>query len=176
MGFATLKNLRIILLVTLTGVICVLVLPGLSASWAASTRRSADQAGSQSDLERLRQSALENLMARFKAGDQFSEEEEAILRRFSEGQALSDLEADVLISRALYDHYIAGKELTKEQEELLNRYGEHIARRDHDIADLKTQLLNNRIAAAAAALPRNTPLAPPSNDLCSGAEVIPASG
>ena len=176
MGFATLKNLRIILLVTLTGVICVLVLPGLSASWAASTRRSADQAGSQSDLERLRQSALENLFARFKAGDQFSEEEEAILRRFSEGQALSDLEADVLISRALYDHYIAGKELTKEQEELLNRYAEHIARRDHDIADLKTQLLNNRIAAAAAALPRNTPLAPPSNDLCSGAEVIPASG
>jgi len=119
---------------------------------------------------------MEKLYLKFKAGDQFSEEEENILRRFGQRYAISDLEADVVISRALNDYYVLGNELTKAQEDLLGRYTQSVARRDRDIADLKTQLLNERYAAAAMASPRNTPLAPPSNDLCSGGEVIPGAG
>jgi hypothetical protein len=138
----------------------------------AATSRTA----SQSDLSDSRQAALQRLYERLKAGDPFSEEEALILKKFGEGLPLSDLEADVLISRALYDFYITGSELTKEQEDLLSRFELYVARRDHDIADRKTQLLERRIAAEAAAPPRNTPLAPPPNDLCSGAEVIPSAG
>jgi hypothetical protein len=176
MGSGMSTNLRLTLLVTVAGVICFLVLPGFPVSRAATAARGARQDVSRSGLDRSRQSALEKLYANFRAGGQFSEEEGALLRKFSEGVQLSELEADVLISRALNDYYVAGNELTKEQEDLLGRYEQFVARRDHDIADRKSQSLNKRIAAAAAAPPRNTPLAPPANDLCSGAEIIPAAG
>jgi hypothetical protein len=176
MGSGISTNLRLTLLVTVAGVICFLVLPGFPVSRAATAARGARQDVSRSGLDRSRQSALEKLYANFRAGGQFSEEEGALLRKFSEGVQLSELEADVLISRALNDYYVAGNELTKEQEDLLGRYEHFVARRDHDIADRKSQSLNKRIAAAAAAPPRNTPLAPPANDLCAGAEIIPAAG
>jgi hypothetical protein len=134
------------------------------------------QKGSSSGLDSSRQAAMEKLYVQLKAGDPFSEEEGNIIREFGGGSAITDLEADVVISRALYDYYIAAKELTKEQQELLDRYTLSVARRPTDVADLKTHLVNRRKAAAAAAAPRNTPLVAPANDLCAGAEVIPAAG
>ena len=176
MGSRTSTDLRLTLLVSVAGFICVLVLPGFPVGRAATAPRVAGQGVSRSGLDRSRHAAMLKLYAKFKAGDQFSEEEGNILRKFGEGYAVSDLEADLVISRALNDYYVVGNELTKEQEDLLGRYTQSVARRDHDIADRKTQLLNRHNAAAANASPRNTPLAPPTNDLCSGAEVIPGAG
>ena len=176
MRFARRMNLGVTLLLTMVGFTCVLVLPGLPVGRAATSSRSLSQKLAGSGLDSSRQSAMEKLLGQLKGGDQFSEEEANILRRFGSGAAITDLEADLVISRALYDYYISGKELTKQQQELLDEYSLFVARRSTDVADLKTQLLNKRIAAAAAAPPRTTPLVAPSNDLCSGAEVIPAAG
>ena len=116
------------------------------------------------------------MLSELKEGAPFSEEETAVLRRFESGGALTDLEADIVISRALYDLFILSKELTREQQEVYARYSEFASRRTTDIADLKTQLLNKRKAAAASAPPRTAPLAPPPNDQCAGAEVINGTG
>jgi hypothetical protein len=162
-------NSKLTVLLSFAGLFSVLVLAGLPVSRVAAISRISDNSGS-------RQAALEKLYDQLKSGAPFSEEEALILGQFGKGYPLSDLEADVLISRSLYDYYVAGSELTKEQETLLSRFAQYVTRRDHDIADWKSQLLNRRIAAAAVAPPRNTPLAPPPNDLCSGAEVIPGAG
>lgn len=166
----------VIILLTLFGLTCVLVSPGFPVGTAAVTPRVAAQKGASSGLDSSRQAEMERLYSQFKAGDPFSEEEGNILRNFAAGAAITNLEADLVISRALFDYYLAAKELTKEQQGLLDEYSQFVARRSTDIADLKTQLLNRRIAAAAAAPPRTAPLAPPSNDTCAGAEVIPAGG
>jgi hypothetical protein len=176
MGLANRRNLSVTILLVLFGLTCVLVLPGLPVGRAATTRRAASQKANSSELDSSRQAAMEKLYDRFKGGDPFSEEEGNILRKFAAGGAITDLEADLVISRALFDYYIAAKELTKEQEGLLDQYMLVVAKRSTGVADLKTQMLNNRIAAAAAAPPRTTPLAPPSNDTCGGAVVIPAGG
>jgi hypothetical protein len=131
---------------------------------------------SPSALDPQRQAALQKLLLQLKEGAPFSEEETAVLRRFEAADAISELEADTVISRALYDNFILSKELTREQQELLSRYSQFVARRSSDIADLKTQLLNKRKAAAANAPPRNTPLVAPPNDQCAGAEVINGAG
>ena len=176
MRLAKRTDLGITILLMLFGLTCVLILPGLPVGHAEATWRASVQKVSSSGLDSARQAALEKLYAQLKAGDPFSEEEGNILRSFAAGGAISELEADVVISRALFDYYIASRELSREQQELLDRYSLAVARRSTDVADLKTRLLNNRIAAAAAAPPRNVPLVAPSNDLCSGAEVIPAAG
>jgi hypothetical protein len=169
-------NLSVTILLLLFGLICILVLPGLPVGRAATTPRGPSQKVSTSGLDGARQAAMEKLYGQLKSGDSFSEEEGIILRRFAAGGAITDLEADLVISRALYDFYILGKELTKEQEDLFDRYSLFVARRPTDVADLKTQLLNKRKAAAATAPPRSTPLAPPTNDTCAGAEVIAGTG
>ncbi len=131
---------------------------------------------SPSALDPQRQAALQKLLSELKGGAQFSEEETILLRKFEAGGAISDLEADIVISRALYDLFILAKELSREQQEVFDRYSQFASRRTTDIADLKTQLLNKRKAAAAAAPPRQTPLVAPPNDLCAGAEVINGAG
>lgn len=168
-------NHCVTLLFLLFGLTCVVVLPGLPVGRAATTRAPRQKLSS-FGLDGSRQQAMEKLYDQFKSGDSFSEEEGIILRKFGAGSAITDLEADLVISRALFDYYISGKELTKEQEELLGRYSSFVARRSTDVADLKRQLLNKRIAAAAAAPQRTTPLVAPSNDTCVGAEVIPGGG
>ena len=174
MRLAKRMNLGLAILVTLFG-LTVLIMPGFPVGWAATTPVSLIQKGS-SGLDSSRQAALEKLYSQFKNGDPFSEEEGNILRKFAAGGTMTELEADLLISRALFDHYITGQELTKEQQELLDQYTQLVARRSTDVADLKRQLLNKRIAAAANAPPRSTPLVAPPNDTCAGAEVIPAAG
>jgi hypothetical protein len=158
MRFTKRTNLSVTILLLLFGLTCILVLPGLPVGRAATTPRAPSQKSSSSGLDSSRQAAMEKLYGQLKAGDPFSEEEGNILRQFGAGSVITDLEADVVISRALFDYYIAGKELTKEQELLFDQYSLSVARRSTDVADLKTQLLNKRIAAAAAAPPRTTPL------------------
>jgi len=174
-------NFLVTSLLSITAVVCVVVLPGLpvsraSVGGASMTSGSAGQKLSRRGIDGARREALQRLYEQLKAGDPFSEEEERILNEFAEGVVVSDLEADVAISRALYNYYIAGIELTKQQEELLNNYHQFVSRRSVDVADLKHQLLNRRLAAEISAPPRNTPLVAPANDLCSGAEVIPGAG
>jgi hypothetical protein len=159
-------------LLLLGGVTLWLTLP--NASFSAST--SSIQRNRANGLDPQRQAALEKLYTQLIGGAPFSEEEQVILRSFGAGQPIPDLYADVVISRALYDYYVAGTQLSKQQQDLLDRYAQSVARRDHDIADRKTQLLKLREAATAAAAPRSTPLVAPANDTCAGAEVIPASG
>src|SRR5882724_10343416 len=152
----------------LAGIACWLVLPGIPLNQASANRLAQPtQKQLSSGLNAERQAALEKIYAHFKAGEPFSEEEGKILRAFGGAAAVTDLEADVVISRALYDFYIAGKELSPQQEELFDRYSLSVSRRVTDVADRKTQLLNKRIAAAATAEPRTSPLVAPPNDLCS---------
>jgi hypothetical protein len=127
-------------------------------------------------LDSQRQAALEKLRAQQIGGAPFAREELEILHRYETGDAVSNIDADVLISRALYDYYVSGQPLSKQQDELLSRYTLSIARRDHDLADRKAQLLKAREAAAASLGPRESPLAPPTNDTCAGAEVISPTG
>ena len=151
----------------------VLPLPPGSATGPAYAVR---QNRSASDLGKARTEALHKLSSQLDAGSQFAEEETILLRRFNAGGPLSELEADTLVSRALYDFYITGNELNRAQQELLSRYTKMVSRRDQDVADLKTRLLDQRKAAAATGRSSITPLAVPANDLCANAEVIPAAG
>jgi hypothetical protein len=173
-GTTTHTNVSLPILAALMGLTVVLLLPGFSAS-RASTASYSGQNVLTSGLDSARREALEKLCKQLIAGSPFSEEEAAILRKFNSGASITDLEADVVISRALYDFYVAAKELTKDQQLLLDRYQRSVPRRATDIANLKTQLLNKRIAAAAGATP-HVPQAAPPNDLCAGAEIIPAAG
>jgi hypothetical protein len=175
MRFAKRINTGVAIVVSLFGLTCLLLLPGLPVGRASTTLAPVLQKGG-SGLDSSRQSALEKLYSQFKSGDPFSEEEGDILRRFASGGAITELEADIVISRALFDYYIAGKDLSKEQQELLDQYTQFAARRPTDVLDLKRQLLNKRLAAAASAPPRSTPLVAPPNDTCAGAEVVPAAG
>ena len=164
------------MLLVLAGTVVWLALPGLPSNEASANKLLQPMHRQfASGLDTNRQQAMEMLYARYKAGDAFSEEEGKILRKFGSAGAITELEADVVISRALYDFYIAGKELTPQQEEVFDRYSLSVARRVTDVADLKKQLLNKRIAAAFAS-PPSGPLVAPANDLCSGASVIPAAG
>jgi hypothetical protein len=163
------------LAVIIAGLLSLLILPlfqgGATGLYPASSQKS-----SAADPGQARTDALLKLYSELEAGAPFSEEEIAILRRFKAGDLVTELEADIVISRALHDFFVAGSELNAAQEELLARYTQMVARRDKDVADLKTRLLERRKAAAAAAQPRNVPLVAPGNDSCAGAEVIPAAG
>ena len=170
---------RLILPLMLTGVIGFLFLPGLPLSRAsakAGTGHGASMQNYPSGLDPERQAAMARLYSLVLAGAPASEEETDILRRFGGGQPINVLEADVVISRVLYAYYVLGSELTKQQEVLLAHYKSFVAQRETDVRDLKTQLLNKRKAAAAAAPPVAAPQVAPPNDLCAGAEVIPGAG
>lgn len=176
MASKNLKRQTLILPLLLAGVMGWLFLPGLPLSRASAKgpARVAMQ-NPASGLDPERQAAMAKLYAQVRAGAPASEEEADILRRFGAGFAITQLEADVVISRALYAYYVSGSELSKEQGALLERYKSAVAQREHDIRDLKTRVLNEHKARAATAPPL-VPAAPPANDTCGGAEVIPASG
>ena len=163
------------LAIIMSGLMALLVFP-LRPGNATGPAHGAGANQSASGLDKTRTAALHKLNSRLEAGLPFAEEETAILRRFNGGAPISELEADTVISRAIYDFYISGRELNRVQQELLSAYMSMVARRDTDVADLKTRLLSQRKSAAAAAPSRFSPLAVPPNDLCPGAEVIPAAG
>jgi hypothetical protein len=177
---ASSKRMRygISFLLALAGVSIWLTLPNLRSGEASVSRTAGGAAQNpvSAGLDAERRAALDKLLAQLNAGAAFSEEEASLLRRFAAGETLIELEADVLISRALYDYYVKGAALTREQSVLFDQYSLFASRRSTDVLDLKTQLLNRRRAYAAAHPPGNAPLVAPPNDTCAGAEVIPAAG
>lgn len=178
MAYTRRARQKLILSLLLAGVIGWLFLPGLPLGKASAKARTAGETSMQdpaSGLDPGRQAAMAKLYSQTRAGAPASEEESDVLRRFADGLLISQLEADVVIARALYAYYVSGSELTREQEILLARYKSFVARREHDIRDLKTQVLNEH-KARTAGLPPLAPAAPPLNDTCAGAEPIPAAG
>jgi hypothetical protein len=157
----------------LAGMAVCLILPGVLSRMALGTAHAGAKGASRQDrpsraLDTARVAALTKLQAERKAGTPFSHEESDILGRFSAGGGVDALEADVLISRVLYTYYIEATDLTADGQALLARYKEHIAPRKIKIADLKAH-----IRAAELKAPPRAPGSAPTNDLCSGAEVIP---
>jgi hypothetical protein len=126
-------------------------------------------------LDAEREALLYGLALQLRAGGPFSLEEADILRRYMAGFEIGELEADVLIARALYARYVLDVELTVEQDKLLQEYEAATARRAYSILDRKMRLLAERELAEKTASPHE-PRVPPSNDNCSGAEVIPGAG
>jgi HYR domain-containing protein/Calx-beta domain-containing protein len=126
-------------------------------------------------LDQKRKDALWDLYGRLKSGDPFSAEETQILNRFAAGESIEPIEADVVISRVLYLHFMTKLELTKEQQELLDIYTASVARRQQDIADRKAQHLAMREQYwATHTFEPAAPLA--AGDTCATAEVIPGAG
>ncbi len=166
-------QVRVILLV---GVAVCLILPGVLASRALRTAHAGGTGASRQvkpseSLDAARAAALSKLLAQLKAGAPFSAEEADILHRFSAGDNISVVEADVLISRALYEFYIQGNDISPEQLDLLHSYEKLIAPREINIADRKA-----RVLALEAKQPPHSPQVAPANDTCAGAEVVPAAG
>src|SRR5437870_1045525 len=143
---ASSKRMRygISFLLALAGVSIWLTLPNLRSGEASVSRtaRGAAQQSASAGLDGERRAALDKLLAQLNTGAAFSEEEASLLRRYAAGETLIELEADVLIARALYDYYIKGAALTREQSVLFDQYSQFVARRSTDVLDLKTQLLN----------------------------------
>jgi predicted RecA/RadA family phage recombinase len=176
------KRVRRLIHLTLviTGLFGWLVLPGLPWARAITSahsgiRKPPMQKQAASGLDSDREAAMLKLYSQLRAGAPFSLEEADILRRYGAGYKITELEADTVISRALYDYYITGNDLTREQQVLLTRYRGFAARRNADIADLKAGTAAQRAAATANAPPINAPLVPP-NDTCGTAQAIPGGG
>lgn len=108
-------------------------------------------------------------------GGAFALEEGELLRRWASGVELDRLELAVLRSRVLLRAFVQHVELTGDDSKLLEAYQLATARRSTAILDQKMRLLAEREHAAKAAAPRE-PAAPPPNDTCAGAVVIPGSG
>jgi hypothetical protein len=83
-----------------------------------------------------RESALNDLHAQLKARAPFSSEERLVLLRFKNGEKISDIEADTVISRVLYHRYVEGKALSSAQKALLGQYKKFIAQSGRRVADL----------------------------------------
>jgi hypothetical protein len=122
-------------------------------------------------LDAPRAEALRVLLDEALAGAPFALEEIELLNRFAFDGTISELEADVVISRALYARYVATHTLTNEQEMLLDAYTRAVERRARGILDAKRERLEREEAEWAKA-PR-APEVAPSNDTCSGALIIP---
>jgi hypothetical protein len=137
-----------------------------SASSSASTN--AGELG----VERV--AALDYLYKQLIGGEPFSIEESTILNNFKAGFKIDTLEADVVISRAIYTDLVQHKPLAPNQREIYEDYRAWKGVQLYDIADIKRQRVAER-AAEWATNPRAPQVAPP-NDLCAGAEVIPPAG
>ena len=137
---------------------------------ADQTARYADHALAGERLGDAREEQLRKLLAEALAGGSFSLEEIEILNRFAFEGTVSELEADVVISRALYDRFVTKRPLTREQELLLESYEHATARRECGILDRKQEILEQE-ALEEATTTRKVAV-PPVNDGCAGALAI----
>jgi hypothetical protein len=148
----------------------LLVIPfelGNSSAQKIGDRKRKSDSQSRPQLDAQRRSELRRLFERLRAGEPFSVDEANILNRFASGQAVTDVEADVVISRGLYNYYVLGRSLTRKQESLLDAFASAVSRREHDIGDLKLgQSTPATIASQTKAgfVPDGAP--PPANDTC----------
>jgi hypothetical protein len=135
---------------------------------------SARTRGAESVIDTARRAALLELYRQMIAGVQFSEQEAIILNRFGGDREVSELEADVVVSRALYAYYVAKTDLTKTQEILFGRYSTLMNYRASAIADLKAEVARQERSKGEVKPP--DPRGAPANDQCAGAIVIPGAG
>src|ERR1044072_2123061 len=162
---ASRKRLAIIA-VLFFGLALWLVLPGLPFDRIGKTARASNEASFKQDqvthaLSADRKAMLDLLVGQMQAGYPFSTEEKKILNNYNLKLEVTDLEADTVISRALYDYYIRDNALTIEQNDLLSRYVDFVDSSNISIADLKAR--NRAIELKAA--PQKINVAP-ANDLC----------
>jgi uncharacterized repeat protein (TIGR01451 family) len=133
---------RICLVLIITGMMVCLLAQGTghSAASALSTKaKPLAQSPSLSDLDPERESALRELYSQIEQGAPSSIEESQVLYRFIKGSPLSAMEADTVISRALYARYVTGSELSRKQKKLLKSYEKLVKERGGMIADLKVK-------------------------------------
>jgi hypothetical protein len=77
------------------------------------------------ELDSARVVALRSLYEQMKSGAPVSDLEAALLQRFTDGDDITFVEADTVISRALYDFYVRGlkfSDLRTDQQSLLAQY------------------------------------------------------
>ena len=114
------KKRLAIMAVLFFGLVVWLVLPGLPFDRIGRTARAANEASLNQvqvthALSADRKAMLDLLVSQMQAGYPFSAEERKILNNYSLKIEVSNLEADTLISRALYEYYIRDGVLSTEQ-------------------------------------------------------------
>jgi hypothetical protein len=95
-------------------------------------------------LDPARVEALRSLYQQLQSGAPFSDLEAALLQRFNDGDDITIVEADTVISRVLYDLYVRGLkwwELTPERQLLLDQYKEENATQPRRIEGWAESLL-----------------------------------
>src|SRR5215212_9261698 len=86
-----------------------------TSAMTAGNLRPANGNASQSNLDPARESALRILYHQIKGGAPSALEEREVLLRFMNREPVSELEADAVISRAIYKRYVADQRLNKKQ-------------------------------------------------------------
>jgi len=94
------------------------------------------QDSSQTNLDFTRETGLKDLYRQIKSGAPSALEERDVLVRFMNHEDVSELEADTVISRALYKRYVADQSLKSKQKKLLKKYEKFIAEQNRKVADL----------------------------------------
>ncbi|HZE73000.1 MAG TPA: hypothetical protein VE135_26105, partial [Pyrinomonadaceae bacterium] len=123
------------------------------------------------ELDLARVEALRSLYEQMKSGTQVSDLEAALLQRFTDGDDITFVEADLIISRALYDFYfreIRFSELRTDQQSLLTQYKVESATQPRRIDSLAEPILTGDfppVRKSTVALPNVAS----ANDECSGA-------
>ncbi|MBI4470930.1 MAG: HYR domain-containing protein [Acidobacteria bacterium] len=120
------------------------------------------------------EAALTELARRLDAGESFAEAESEILRWSNLGILVTQIEADAVISRVLYLSTIAGSELSPDQRNLLRQFQAFTESPDYATLVRKRRLL--AAESIEAFRQERSPAAPPINDSCAVAEVIPPGG
>jgi hypothetical protein len=113
---------------------------------------------------------LKQLVKDKNGGAPFTDEEFAMLRRFTIGYQLAAIEADTLLSRALYLQ-AAGDSLSAKQMDILDRYAAYTSAHEKEIRECESYFESMQHSFEVG-----MPEAAPANDLCGGAEVIPGAG
>ena len=144
---------------------------------AASTRLRPQSDNRVSELPALlgfeQEEAIYDLHARWVRGESFSLEEIELINRFVGRRDLTRLEADVLVSRILHTVYVVGDRASDEHAVLLEAYLALLAKEGREIADVR---VGRELEAGYKAAETAAVAAPPANDTCAGAEVVPAAG
>jgi ribosomal protein L35AE/L33A len=122
---------------------------------------------------------LNELYGKWQSGEQFAEEEKLILQRWGLGLPISELEGRVVISRVLFERYVANQELTLEEEGLLSEFESYRRAAGRLIEDERVKIKQERLAQQEASPSQSSPSlveAVPANDNCSGAIGITDTG
>lgn len=132
-----------------------------------------------SGLDPDRVAALRKLSRAMKDDAPVVAEEIDVLNRFAAGQNVSEVEADAVISRALYDFYGRGigfSKLSAEQQTLLLKFKEATTQRFKRSNDFSSSDTASGVMPETDTAPDIQPAVVPANDQCAGAFTIPGAG